>query len=834
MLVVPAGGDGADAAAANDVSPPPPPPNVPLTHTSSSTLGPSPATQDTPMREPTPVREPTLSIVKEPTTFQEHTPNSPRPPSLPPYPRSEEVGPTISTRPPSPTRQTSFQEDISEGGGDYVSLPKSNEAPLTTAATAAGGVEDSVILTDLSLKLDRGATTAKKRRLVLYDSEGEEAATKEQNIDLDAFHKLASMSLGGDTTIEAAYTIYKASQDAHASSDAGHDEAAVPDDTTMPLRRIRTKRRRLRKTVTSSAFEHFQENIFAVEDTIPTGDGIPVDAHTIPAGSTPIPSSGGVFAGCSMDHVSQAAAAPSSTIPAANKGKAPMVDDSLPTDLLTEQERILKNLHDYQLGDDLAKKLYPKHEAEFARKQEELAQKAQAESVASPFEQCIGLSAQRRRELDATQLIYTKADWLELMAKIATNSTLSKQLLGDDVNEDNMNERLGMLLLRKRRELVAQSRVKPMNKTQQRDFMRDFIKNQSALVYNQGWTIKQVPASVSTTPSTAAVVSVPAAPSIATDVSVPTALSIVADVLVSAVPSVHADTEVDANESRLDDTQTASKHVSTKHAVNDASDRDDDPLPYAHYVGWKMVPTPLGSIHAYYDMEGHTKHFTSLRELLHMVEKNDLRKLLGVVDNFYQRHEPNTFALILWGDLRVHVFETVDGRVIYMFVNVSYPLSAATLKRMLKHGLEVPKLLVGGYGSGVSIKSVDGCQVTQNWMVITFHVPFWNDKWLVQGGMTLELASPEQTATGKDVSNSFMAVMVCHKPLGYFSSPIIHVSRAGLFLVAAVWLFAAVLFCSCCWNNDAILELTCEDLSGIMKLTLSNSRLGEDCWELQN
>nr|GFC46323.1 hypothetical protein [Tanacetum cinerariifolium] len=54
------------------------------------------------------------------------------------------------------------------------------------------------------------------------------------------------------------------------------------------------------------------------------------------------------------------------------------------------------------------------------------------------------------------------------------------------------------------------------------------------------------------------------------------------------------------------------------------------------------------------------------------------------------------------------------------------------------------------------------------------------------------------------------------------------------FLVAAVWLFAAVLFRLCCWNNDAILELTSEDLSRILKLTLSNSRLGEDCWELHN
>nr|GFA80222.1 hypothetical protein [Tanacetum cinerariifolium] len=125
-----------------------------------------------------------------------------------------------------------------------------------------------------------------------------------------------------------------------------------------------------------------------------------------------------------------------------------------------------------------------------------------------------------------------------------------------------------------------------------------------------------------------------------------------------------------------------------------------------------------------------------------------------------------------------------------------------------------------------------------------------------------ELASPKQTATGKDVSNPFMAVMVCQKPLGYFSSPMIDVPRAGLvinplgpdaavpgscclwcscwfphfcwFLVAAVWLFAAVLFCLCCWNTIAILELTCKDLFRILKLTLSNSRLGEDCWELQN
>nr|GEU87107.1 synaptobrevin, longin-like domain protein [Tanacetum cinerariifolium] len=628
MLVVPAGRDGADAvaagaAAANKVPPPPvtPPPDVPSTHTSSSTPGPFTAAQDTPVRDPTPMREPTPSPMREPTTFQKPTPEPPRP--SPPSP------------PPCPIRQTSFIENIGEDGGGYVSSPKSNEALPTTAATATGGAKDSVALTDLSFKLDRCINK-------VITLENELGVTKKV--------------LGG----------------------------GVLKLVSRVKRHTRTKRRRLRKTFTSSAFEHFQENIFSVEDTISAGAGIPADAQTIPASSTPIPTTGGVSVGSSMDPAGQAVtvAPSSSAIPAVDKGKAPMVDDSIPANLLTEQERVLKNLYDYQLGEDLAKKLHAEQESEFARQQEELAQKAQAELL------------------------------LHLLHK----------LLGDDVNEENMNERLGMLLMRKRRELAEQSRDKPMNKTHQRDFMRDFVKNQSASVYNQGWTMKQVP------------VSVPVAPSIATDVSVSAVSTTIADVSPAPTLPVESVAEVHANESRPNENQTASEQVSAEHTsttvaftsrvshatpsssrkrrkqiakkrvtpivdvaddalikFDNASEGDGDPSPYAPYADWEMVPTPFGSIHVYYDMEEHTKHFTSLRELLHMVEKSDLRRLLGDVDKFYQRQEPETVGLILWGDLR-----TVDGRVVYMFVDVSYPLSEATLERMLRHGLKVPKLLVGG------------------------------------------------------------------------------------------------------------------------------------------
>nr|GEX21764.1 hypothetical protein [Tanacetum cinerariifolium] len=212
---------------------------------------------------------------------------------------------------------------------------------------------------------------------------------------------------------------------------------------------------------------------------------------------------------------------------------------------------------------------------------------------------------------------------------------LSKKLLGDNVTEDNMNERLGMLLLRKRRELAEQSRV-PAAST-------------------------QVPADV------------------------PAALSFVVDVSVSAATTP----VVPAAKSRLADTPTASAHVSVEPSVaasthfslrkcrkhitkkrvtpivdmadvalikfDSDSGSDDDPLPYAPYASWEM-------------------------------------KLLGVVDNLYQREDPDTFALLFWRlypYAQVHILETVDGRVIYMFVDVSYPLTVATLERMLKHELEV-------------------------------------------------------------------------------------------------------------------------------------------------
>nr|GFB95867.1 hypothetical protein [Tanacetum cinerariifolium] len=184
-----------------------------------------------------------------------------------------------STRQPSPTRHTFVHANISEGGGDFVSTPQSNEAPQTPAATAAGGAEDSVALTALSLKLDRclhrvttletelgitkkvlggvvlklvtrvkwleGLLQQRKRRLVLSNSEGDDTTLMEQDIDLAALHTLARTSLGGDSS----------------NTPAGHDVAEVHADTSMPSR---TTRRRIRKPFSSFASENFLKTFLLV------------------------------------------------------------------------------------------------------------------------------------------------------------------------------------------------------------------------------------------------------------------------------------------------------------------------------------------------------------------------------------------------------------------------------------------------------------------------------------------------------------------------------------------------------------------------------------------
>ncbi|GJR27790.1 hypothetical protein Tco_1104022 [Tanacetum coccineum] len=86
-------------------------------------------------------------------------------------------------------------------------------------------------------------------------------------------------------------------------------------------------------------------------------------------------------------------------------------------------------------------------------------------------------------------------------------------------------------------------------------------------------------------------------------------------------------------------------------------------------------------------------------EILHLLDRQDLSKLYGMVVKHYEVN-----PLAVWNDQQewvirswklfpfsgVHVLETFTGKILYMFADTPYPLSASLMKKMLKHKL--PKL----------------------------------------------------------------------------------------------------------------------------------------------
>ncbi|GJS13911.1 hypothetical protein Tco_0408383 [Tanacetum coccineum] len=101
-----------------------------------------------------------------------------------------------------------------------------------------------------------------------------------------------------------------------------------------------------------------------------------------------------------------------------------------------------------------------------------------------------------------------------------------------------------------------------------------------------------------------------------------------------------------------------------KYASNEEDDSDCDTLvPFYAVVDWELLPTGLGHFYVIYRKDNSLKYFTSLREILHLVTREDLMTIYGRVVTYYQNKEADGVGLILWGDLRVLIdsLEVDDG-----------------------------------------------------------------------------------------------------------------------------------------------------------------------------
>nr|GEV05391.1 putative ribonuclease H-like domain-containing protein [Tanacetum cinerariifolium] len=240
-----------------------------------------------------------------------------------------------------------------------------------------------------------------------------------------------------------------------------------------------------------------------------------------------------------------------------------------------------------------------------------------------------------------------------------TNASLSKTLLGDDVSENNFPARMAALIKRKKQalaeKLAKERRNRPMAQAQQRTYTRQFVKNQSCAVYSTGWSpMLEEPLSKRQKSIEAPLSSVPEVPQ-SPVVSSPKSFGIRRKSLgrnrLTKPKSKLKELDADAYD------QTFIKVVS-----NEDSD-DEAPRPWSALVGWE-----------------------------------DLVKLYGLVVKYYEHHPVAGARLICWRLYtlsNVHVLKIVSGEVVYMFADVSYPLSVKLMERMLKHKLELDKDVVG-------------------------------------------------------------------------------------------------------------------------------------------
>ncbi|GJU47635.1 hypothetical protein Tco_1204901 [Tanacetum coccineum] len=181
----------------------------------------------------------------------------------------------------------------------------------------------------------------------------------------------------------------------------------------------------------------------------------------------------------------------------------------------------------------------------------------------------------------------------------------------------------------------------------------------------------------------------------------------------------------------LDAPDTSFIQVLTDDDSDDSADHTD-PLFWHIFAAWEVIPTGLGDVNALYFTDKTSKYFTHLREILHLIDRQDLSKLFGMVVKHYEVNPLAGNGLILWGDLHVlfestsggssvdvwndqqdwvihswklfpssgvHVLETFSGKILYMFADTPYPLSVSLMRKMLKHKLEVE---VDGVGNDMT------------------------------------------------------------------------------------------------------------------------------------
>nr|GEY35869.1 xylulose kinase-1 [Tanacetum cinerariifolium] len=103
-------------------------------------------------------------------------------------------------------------------------------------------------------------------------------------------------------------------------------------------------------------------------------------------------------------------------------------------------------------------------------------------------------SIQRQKDLDDMIARFSNTEWMILMARVKDFLEVAKEILGVDVNDDNFSSRLQDLVDKRKSVMSIQryraQQAKPMTRGDTVKFMRTYIKNMSAAYYSSGRTME--------------------------------------------------------------------------------------------------------------------------------------------------------------------------------------------------------------------------------------------------------------------------------------------------------------------------------------------------------
>nr|GEY41492.1 copia protein [Tanacetum cinerariifolium] len=536
------------------------------------------------------------------------------PRSWPPSP--DPVAPVLehdhsSAQPKTAAGYTPSTEDAHMGTNFYTSPLRSSYTP--PANHRSGGVEDSITLTALSyvvstlVKSLEVKMKTKKRKMVVNDSDKEEGTTP--NVNLEALRALANAAVANDS--DAATDVPAATSPTPPST------SGVATGTTEAV--IGTTRVATGTTVVAAG----------ATGVVASASGVGADPSRVTPGDSNVSPGGSVTPTTDSVVFSDSPQVPPS---ASNKGKSLMIEEDIPV-----PARTFRQMEEDRLA-------VPADSPKVSAADSPNVPAGVSSKGKSPMvEEDIVVKARTFRQMEADRLAEEAAKRLhkEEMAEIEServeaNAFLSKTLLGDDVTEDNFPARMAALIKKKRQALAEQlfkdMQNRPLTSAQQKAYMRQYIRKVQSQSQMQAFrrTLKR-PGLVVDEPSTKrpkspeaptpSMPEVPISPAVTSPPSFGTRRKSLGRKHMHKPKSTLPTLDLDAP------AQTFLIVV----VDEDSDDEDSVDEVWSAIVGWEVLSTPLGAINALYRIDHTTKHFATLHQILHMVDRQDLIKLYRFV-----------------------------------------------------------------------------------------------------------------------------------------------------------------------------------------------------------